>query len=366
MTGRERVDAGGSAIRTLALAGTPTERGRAHGEAYAADIRRYTADRMEIVAAGTWSDGAIDRDAIVDLAAQMLPAHQSYAPDLYAEMLAMGEAAGVSAAEMIVVGGFTDFVDVVRGSFGSAPVEDSCTAFIVPDEVAGGAGFCAQTWDMHDSATEHIVMLDIAADDHPGALVYTTVGCLGQIAMNDAGIAVGINNLTAHTGRPGVTWPFVVRKAMQQTTLEAAIACIVDADLAGAHNYLLFDANGDGVSIEAMPGTCAVERLGERPVVHTNHCRIQNARVEEAERPAVLQASSEARLEHATRLLDRESLSVEDLMAVTRDPESICQKSQPPYHIESCGAAIMRPKTGEFWAVAGRPDENGYQRFTVT
>ncbi len=55
---------------------------------------------------------------------------------------------------------------------------------IVPDELAGGAGFLAQTWDMHDSATEHVTLIRVAPDSGPAALVFTTVGCLGQIGMN--------------------------------------------------------------------------------------------------------------------------------------------------------------------------------------
>jgi isopenicillin-N N-acyltransferase-like protein len=320
---------------------------------------------MALVSAGTWTDGAtVNREAILDLATQMLPAHQSYSPDLYAEMVATGEAAGLSPAEMIVVGGFTDFADAVRGEFGSAPIEDACTAFIVPDDRADGAGFYGQTWDMHDSATEHIVMFEVEGGDDPRALVFTTVGCVGQMGMNDAGIAIGINNLTA-TGGIGVTWPFVVRKALQQRTIEDATACVVDADLAGAHNYLLFDRDGNGVSIEAMPDALGVEMLEEAPVVHTNHCRRSVTKAEEAPRPEPLQASSEARLTRALDLLDGATFTVDDLMAVTRDPEAICQVSAPPYHVESCGAVIMRPKTGEFWAVAGRPDLNEYERFSL-
>lgn len=354
-----------SAIRTLQLSGSPVERGRAHGASYGADIRRYAEERVSIVAAGTWTDGAVTREAILDLATEMLPAHQSYAPDLFAEMVAIGEVAGLTPAEMIVVGGFTDFVDAVRGSLGAAPVEDTCTAFIVPDDRAGGAGFYGQTWDMHDSATEHIVMLDVAGDDNPRALVFSTVGCVGQIGMNDAGIAIGINNLTAN-GTIGVTWPFVVRKALQQRTIEDATECVVDADLSGAHNYLLFDDKGNGVSIEAMPDALGVEMLEGTPVVHTNHCRWPVTRVEEAPRPAVLQASSKARLARAIELLDQDSFEVENLMALTRDPEAICQQSAPPYHVESCGAAIMRPRTREMWAVAGRPDLNEYERFSLS
>ena len=115
-----------------------------------------------------------------------------------------------------------------------------------------------------------------------------------------------------------------------------------------------------------MPGTLSVEILDGQSVAHTNHCRDPVARNEEATRPEPLQASSEAGLDRAISLLDRDTVTLDDLIALTRDPEAICQKSEPPYHIESCGAAIMRPKTGEFWAVAGRPDISEYERFNLT
>ena len=87
------------------------------------------------------------------------------------EMCGIAEGAGITLAEAIVVGGFTDFVDTVRAAVGgrhpTGVVEDDCTAFVVPDARADGAGFYAQTWDMHDSATEHVVLLRPAPTTGP-------------------------------------------------------------------------------------------------------------------------------------------------------------------------------------------------------
>ncbi len=354
----------GSPIRLLELVGGARRRGLEHGAAYAAGIRAYAAERLGIVAAGAWAGRPLGRHEALRLATRCLPAHERYAPDLYEEMVAIGDVAGLTPPEMVVVGGFTDFVDVVRGEGSAAPYEDTCTAFLVPGEAAGSAGFLAQTWDMHDSATEHVVMLRITPDRGLAAMVFTTVGCVGQIGMNDAGVAVGINNLTA-AGRPGVTWPFVVRKALQQRSADDALACVLDADLAGAHNYLILDSSGIGYNVEAMPHHRAVSKLGEDVMVHTNHCLDSEARRHEADKPAELMASSVARLSRAASLLARRPLDEGDLMAVTRDGEAVCQRSVPPWHVESCGAAIMRPRTGDFWAVWGLPAEHDYEHFTV-
>ncbi len=279
----------------------------------------------------------------------------------------MARAGGISSAEAVIVGGFTDFVDIVRAAGSSAvPEEDDCTAVIVPDDLAGGAGWLAQTWDMHDTATEHVVMLAIETPGAPTALVYSTVGCLGQIGMNEAGIAVGINNLTANNGRVGVTWPFVVRKALKQASLDDALAGVLEADLAGAHNYLLFDDTGAGFNVEAMPGYRAVSKLEDRPLVHTNHCLDLEAQTLEATRPRDLQASSEDRLETASRILGGMSVIGEaDLIELTREPEAICRRSAPPYHTESAGAVLMQPRSGRVLACWGIPADNEFEEFKV-
>ena len=351
----------GRPIRVASLAGGPVETGQRHGEAYGSEIAEYAADRLALSGEGT----SFDADGLLELADRCLPSHRAYSESLTTEMEALATAAGISTAEALIVGGYTDFIDVVRAEAGRARVDDTCTAVIVPDARAEGAGFLAQTWDMHASATPHIVMLDLQPDTGPAALVFSTVGCLGQIGMNEAGIAIGINNLTAADGRVGVTWPFVVRRALQQHDFDAAVRCVLEAPLAGGHNFLLFDAAGNGASIEAMPTATHVERLDGSPLVHTNHCVNPSTQAVEAPRPAALAESSFQRLDQAAALLGDGPIGVHDLFALTRDERSICRHPEPPYSYESCGAAIMRPRTREMWACWGVPSENDYERFDL-
>lgn len=351
----------GRPIRVTRLTGTPKEMGSIHGVSHAAEILEYAQGRVELSGIGT----TMSRDQLLSLAESMLPAHRAYDEEITEEMLAMAAAAGLSPAEAIIVGGYTDFIDTVRAHAGTAAVEDNCTAVIVPDDRSGGAGFLAQTWDMNASATPHVVMLRLDPGTGPAALVFTTVGCVGQIGMNEAGIAVGINNLTAADGRVGVTWPHVVRKALRQTDFDAAVRCVTEANLAGGHNFLIFDGHGNGVSIEAMPTVTDVVTLGGEPVIHTNHCLVPATRAVEGPRPGELQESSELRLDQAASLLDVAPVTVDALIALTRDERSICRHPEPPFDYESCGAAIMRPRTGEMWACWGVPSENEYERFEL-
>lgn len=354
-------------IRVLTLRGTPYEMGFQHGKAYKADIRRYTAERIHLVTQGHWSGTRqMHKADVIALAEKMMPAHEDYAPDLVEEMRGISATTGLSLGELIIVSGFTDFVDTVYGLHQTAervPLDD-CTAFIVPDCAADGRGFFGQTWDMHDTATEFVILLRIENPDKPNALVFTTTGCLGQIGMNDAGLAIGINNLMAADGQIGVTWPFVVRKVLQQHNADDGLRVLLEAPLAGGHNFLLFDKSGKGYNVEAFSTRHHVTELKDEVLVHTNHCLFDVTKAVAQKRPPNLQQTSEARKTQAEKLLAEWPITVETLQAVTRDPEAICYTGKPPFHVETCGAAVMRPKTGEFWAVWGLPSENEYERFT--
>lgn len=356
-------------IRSITLGGTPAQMGMQHGTSFAADIHRYTNERIDLVTSGLWSGTRLSRGEVIDIAEGCLEHHRSFAPHLTDEMEAIGAGAGVSAAEMIIVGGFTDFVDVVRAATGGPMppevVEDDCTAILVPDHRTRHGGYLAQTWDMHDTAAEFVVLTHLEPADRPRTTLFTTTGCLGQIGINELGVAVGINNLMGADARPGVTWPFVVRHALEQSSAEAARDVILDTPLAGAHNYLVLDAGGTGFNIEAFTTVAAVTELEDDPLVHTNHALHPETQTVETMRPAPLQDSSERRLRRAVELLSGGNVDEQRLMAVTRDEEAICQVAEDPYRIESCGAAIMRPATIDLWAVQGLPTKNDYEHVSV-
>lgn len=352
----------GGTLVPVVLRGDAGARGAEHGRALARSIRVYTDERVALASDGSWAGRAATREDMLALAEAMLPAHAAYSPELYAEMLAMAAAAGISPAEAVIVGGFTDFVDAVRALGQDAPEEDDCTAVIVPPG-RGGPWF-AQTWDMHDSATPHVALLDVRPDAGPHALVFSTAGCLGQIGMNEHGLCIGINNLTATDGRVGVTWPFVVREVLRQTTLAAALDAVLRAPLAGGHDFLLLDAQGRGYNVEAMPTHAAVTALADAPLVHTNHCLDAACQAREAARSAELVGSSVERLATAQRMLPGQ-VDLALLEALLREPAYICRRSRAPYHVESSGAVICRPDTRELWAVWGIPADRPFQRFVV-
>lgn len=359
-------------IRVLELSGSNYDMGYAHGRRFAQDIRYFAEERVRLSGDASWAGQNLAADEVLAIADACLEEHRRYAPDLVEELCGMADATGLTLAELVVLNGFTDFIDTVYNAANlRVPVPahagaDNCTAFLVPDgKAAGGKGFYGQTWDMHDTATEHVILLRGKPTNKPEFLAFTTVGCVGMIGMNSEGVAIGINNLATTDGQIGVTWPFVIRKALEQTNADDALECITSAKLAGAHNYMLMDESGKGYNVEATPSQREVTPLEQAAIVHTNHCLVDHTRGVEREREEASQASSEARLKRGYGLLEHHGVTEQDLQALTRDPESICVSSKPPRHVETCGAAIMRPASRDFWAVWGLPSDNEYEHFKL-
>lgn len=358
-------------IPVLDLTGTPREMGRRHGEAARDAILRFAEERVALAGDEGWSGRAADRAEVLELAEACWRAHVAYDAELAEELEGMAEATGLSPAELVVVGGFTDVIDAVYatrpGRAAPAPAgADNCTAVLVPGARAeGGRALFAQTWDMHESGSDHVLMLRGRPSRGPAFDCFSSAGCVGMIGMNEHGVVVGINNLMARDGAVGVTWPFVVRSALRERDLEGALARVLEAPLAGAHNYLLLDAEGRGANVEATPTERHVDRLDGAVLAHTNHCLAPGTRGLERAREEDSQRDSEARLERAGELLGEGPVDVERLMALTRDPAAICKPGAPPRHVATCGAVVARPATRELWAVRGLPSEGEYRRFAL-
>lgn len=357
-------------LNVLNLTGSPYDFGYQHGLAYRDAIHHFTEERVQLSSDPNWTGATLSRAEVMELAVACLDEHRRYAPELIEELQGMADATGLGLAELIIMNGFTDFVDLVYSVGQKNPAVthplDDCTAFIVPDRAtADGYGFLGQTWDMHATATPYVILINGQPVKGIPFLAFSTTGCIGMIGMNKAGIAVGINNIMGGDGQVGVTWPFVVRKILAQDNIEAALACITTAKLAGAHNYLLFDKHGQGYNVEAMSSRQHVQALNGQPIVHTNHCVFENNRAVERERPLESMQSSQNRLNKAHELLEQGHINEVTLMELTREESAICLSPKPPLHVETCGAAIMRPSTGDFWAIWGKPTEGDYERFVV-
>ncbi len=359
-------------IRELEIAGSHFEMGYKHGFDYKDEIVKMAKERLALSSDQYWTGQELNEKEVLLLADACIDEHEKYNPDLLQELKGMAEATGLSIAELIIAGGFTDFIDIVYNSKDAKKhikanhAADNCTAFLVPKTKSKSQNaYFGQTWDMHASASEFVVLLKAKPKNKPSFIVFTTVGCLGMIGLNSEGLAIGINNLSSTNGKIGVTWPFVVRDVLEQNSLDSALNSITRANLAGAHNYLIMDKYSNGYNIEAMPDKCIISKLEDEAIVHTNHCLVPETQNIERERTEESLISSTSRYKKASEILAKEKISLSDLKELTREPSSICTISKPPSHVETCGAAIIEPAKGKFWALWGLPSENEFEEFKI-
>jgi isopenicillin-N N-acyltransferase-like protein len=374
-------------LRVLPVSGSPYELGYQHGQAFAREIGELTEERLRLSCDPFWTGGqGATLDEVLALGRACLRYHQEFDADLMAEMQGMADATGLGVNELVIMNGFTDFVDIIANpavlqpprAGAVAPGADfdggGCTAFVVaPGAAQEGQGYLGQTWDMHASATPYVLLLDVRPQTGPALLTFTITGCVGMIGLNEHGVAVGINNLLGAQGRPGVHWVYVVRKMLAQRTVDDALAVLAGAHLSGAHNYLLMgpDRAGGwrGYNVEQMATRAHVMPV-ETVYAHANHCLIADMLEIERPRKGISQASTQARYAQATGYLHGRAgaITLADLMALTRLHEgelSVCAHVQEGYDVESSGACIMSPQTRRLWALWGNPCGGEYAEFTV-
>lgn len=374
-----------NSIRVLTVAGSAYDMGYAHGKAFAREIGELTEERLRLSSDPFWTGGQqATLDEVLSIGRACLRHHEAFSPALMEEMRGMADATGIGVNELVIMNGFTDFVDIIANpavlghhrANGFLPGDAvDCTAFVVdPAATADGRGYLGQTWDMHASATPYVLMLDVRPEYGPALMTFTIAGCVGMIGMNEHGIAVGINNLLGADGRPGVHWVYVVREMLAQRTAPAALDVLRGAHLSGAHNYLLLGPDDDGVlcgyNVEQMATRAHVTPV-ETLYAHTNHCLVPAMVEVERPRKSVSHASTLARQVQAGHYLDTRAgtITVDTLMSLTRyhegDGLSVCAHVQEGYDVESSGACIMCPTSGDLWAVWGNPCRNEYEHFRV-
>lgn len=359
----------------IKLRGNHYEMGYQHGILLRDEIHAIAKLRLGSCAEASWTGKTIAFENVISLADACLPYHRDYAPHLLDEWKGLADTTGLGLAEILIVNGFTDFADVIANSEYPAITSATrqtvleCTTFMVsPQRSAKGYPLIGQNWDLHRSLSPYVIMMRAYPKNAPAFMSLTLTGCIAMAGMNEHGISVCINNLADATGRPGVTWNMVVRKILEQDNIEDAVQCVLDAPLAGAHNYLIMDAHGQGVNIEAMSRHYWHSPLDDY-IVHSNHCLDDSTAQYEQALSKQEQDDSHSRYQRAIQILSKtDTVSVQTLMDLTRNREdgvySICAITAPEWDVETCGSIIMSPATRELWALQGLPLGQEFVRYS--
>jgi isopenicillin-N N-acyltransferase-like protein len=322
------------------------ESGRQHGEEFRESIHELAKIRRELMLK---KNPALAKD-IPELAKQQWNINEKYMPILNKELEGMCDGANISKEDIVILNNYTDFRDI------TLPDEGCSTIYYNQN----GTSYSGQTWDMHGSAQNFLCLLKInPSKEYPEQemLVFTLVGCLALMGINNDGVLVGVNNINTTDAKPGIIWPALVRETLNGRTQEEAKKILYSLPVTSGHNYILSDAQSGGhyeitPTIQDVIGEASDDSPGI--VYHTNHCL--GERVKQIENKESMSSTTHAREELLKKLVPNVK-TFDDFVGVFKShegyPKSICSHYEtgaldPSF---TCGAGAMDYQTNDiiFW-----------------
>ncbi len=364
-----------TSIPVLDLSGTPYERGRAHGSVMKRQIREFV-DSVTAVHQANNTCLRADCGPLQDFCMRNLGFLESFSPDLVEEMRGIADGAECTFREIVYLNCFLELEDLRAPALGGKALPGAlwgCTTFnVLPEASADGRAYIGQTYDMERYYEKYLCILRITPDSGPSSLVLTFAGVLGLNGLNSAGVGAVINKVVALDARPGVIYPFIIRKALAAERIGDALGAVIFSPRATGITYQLA---GAGVAFCAETSASYYELLEpDGAIAHTNHYVGQHMR--QFETPHWLShGGSMVRRQVAERFLrqHRGALTPDMLKDLTRDhtnyPRCICahgftgEAEETAFH--TTFGIVMDPAAGWFDVCPGNPCENSYTRYTL-
>jgi isopenicillin-N N-acyltransferase-like protein len=269
---------------------------------------------------------------------------------------AIAAGAEVDPVELWAANALEELEPVVRPA---AAVSERCTTFTAVTPGATLLGHNEQ-WLAGDRANVAIV---VERPRDGVALVSPTGACfLPAVGMNAAGLAQGVDSLTAPDDRVGIPRVLVSRHALGARDADDARARASVRCRAGGYAHVIAQRGGRAVTIETTAtGATSIEA----PAAHTNHYLDGSG-----DEPS---AGSLARHERLVELLrDRRPETPEDAMAILRDhasaPQAICEHGDPADGDEASVvlfSMVCELEQGRMWVAAGNPCEAPFEEVDV-
>jgi isopenicillin-N N-acyltransferase-like protein len=312
-------------IPTLDLSGTPGQIGAAHGEAQRERIREY-ADRFLEWVVSSAAVRITEADMWARWSAQVA-ANQRDAADLVEEIRGIARGSGVPFERIFLLNSLLDlncfrYLEMAASFAG-------CSTYAVVKEAGTGKTIVGQTYDMPELHEDYLTILRVKPSQGPRQLVFTFAGIVGAAGLNDAGLAVNINFLSALDVGLGRLHSVVVRQILAQNNLSDALTYPASPPRAGGAHFLIADTDGNVISIETTAKRFAISYPQGNAIGHTNHYLVPELRDAEQIRPNSI-GSSLARYTALRRFLHDhgERITTQSLMELSRNhtsyPRSIC------------------------------------------
>ncbi|MQA84360.1 MAG: hypothetical protein GEV03_06995 [Streptosporangiales bacterium] len=296
-----------------------------------------------------------------------------YHPAIEAMLNGIAEGAGQPPEHVFALNARTELL--YGAAAGDDGADDGCTSLaVLPPRTADGHALLGQNWDWRPEQGEFTFLLGTRDEDGFTVLTLAEAGMLAKTGVNSAGIGICANLLVCDRDRggDGVPYHFLLRGALQATTMADALRAVTVPPRSGSGNILLADAGGEAIDLEVVPGDFGHLFPVDGLVAHANHF-MSGVPVQDLRKAS--SALSLLRPERARHLLEERlaarQVAVADLMVVFRDhysfPNGICRHvdARDAELERSCSVySIIMDLTERRFLIAGHPPcEHEYEEF---
>ena len=329
-------------VRIVRAEGPAAERGRTIGRELGDQIARSLAFYRQLL---------VRRDVAAEQLARLVEPFRAAAaalPELVALLDGIAAGAEVAPDELWLVNALEEV----------EPSLERCSTFTA---VGPGATILAhnEQWLAGDAGNLAVVLEH--CEDGMRLASPTVACCLPAVGVNSAGLAQGIDSLSAPGDRVGVPRVLVSRHALAAVSLDDALARAVLPGRAGGYAHVLARRGGETLTVET---TATGSALTAAPGAHTNHY-LDPVLAAEGDPPGEGSLSRHARLSELLR--ERPPACPEDAMALLRDhassPQAICEHGEPGDDESSAVlfSMVCELEAGRMWVAPGNPCEAAFE-----
>jgi predicted choloylglycine hydrolase len=358
-------------IKLLTLEGTPKERGRIHGES----LKPMILHAMKIWKVNLRRLTGVDVDEYIDkfvAETGLLSAAEKWAPNILAEVDGIAEGTGVDFNTVFAWQSMDEewWYRIFEKKLGTSAFVGHCSLL----GQSGQPTLLAQNMDLANFYDGLQVLLHIKdAESSVQTYVFTVAGMVGLYGMNSTPLGVGVNTLLSlNHSTQGLPVAFVVRKILEQTSLNDAVRFIHEIKHASGQNYLIgdqekvvdFECSGNRVCEFAPYGGASV-------LYHTNHPIVNNDGISSAEvaKELALAGRSRERYDFLESKLKNSSETVTEKLArdilCSHDAPVCRHNNHDPAGFCTISSVIMRlSEKAELQLALQPPCSGNYKTFT--
>ena len=293
-----------------------------------------------------------------ELVAPYRAAAEAALPDEAALIDAIAAGAEVPADELWAVNALEELERALDGV-----ARERCSTFTA---VSPGATILAhnEQWSAGDAGNVAVV-IEVCPDGVRIASP-TVACCLPAVGLNAAGLAQGIDSLSAASDRVGVPRVLVSRSALAAASLEDAVARATIPGRAGGYAHVLAARGGQVLTVET---TASGSALLDGPSAHTNHY-LDPGLAADGDPPSEGSLARHARL--AELLRERAPSTPAQAMELLRDhassPQAICEHGEPGDDEASVilFSMVCELEEGRMWVAPGNPCDTPYEEVDLS